>query len=444
MKESSNEVKFSRREFLRGTLAIAGASAVSSILGACAPATPPPAAPTPVPPPPTPTPAPAKVKITYAFHDPADFRREAVEVFQGRFPNIEVTLQQIPEEFPTKIFTMAAAGTLPDVVRVWEPMVLEFGRADQLIDLQPLVDREPDFHPEDFLENFWAFPVIEGKRFGIADGWNGHVCFYNKEMFDEGGVTYPTADWAWADYVSIARKLSKPAQKQWGSDQIYVGWLHWNYKFIWQNGGQVYNEDYNECLLDSPEAAEGIQYWADLLREAEIMPSPTQAEGLGDLFQTGRVAMQRMGSWVIGALAEGDFAWDMVPEPKQKEQRTLLHTAFNVIPTTTKEVDAAWAWLNFIVGPEGMYLYVRENATPAPRRSVNAKRPWAREGVEADWDVVAQAGEYGILVPAPPNVGEVEKIQGDAMQRIYLKGEKAADVFKEIAPKVTEALRAEM
>ena len=54
------------------------------------------------------------------------------------------------------------------------------------------------------------------------------------------------------------------------------------------------------------------------------MPSPAQAEGLGDLFQTGRVAMQRMGAWVIAALVEGDFAWDLVPEPKQKVRRTLI------------------------------------------------------------------------------------------------------------------------
>lgn len=440
MTDLNSEIKsMSRRDFLRGTLAILGGVGVSAILGACVPAPPPeevvpPAVEEPAPPPP-------KVKITYAGHEPVDLRREVVELFHERHPNITVKLQQIPGDFPTVILTWAAAGTLPDVVRVWEPMVLEFGRAGQLIDLQPRIDAEPDFNPGDFLESFYNFPVLNGKRFGIADGWNGHLAFYNKDLFDKGGVSYPTEDWVWDDYVSMARKLSKPDQKQWGSDTIPIGWLHWNYKLIWQNGGQVYNEDYTECLLDSPEAAGGIQYWADLLHEAEIMPSPAAAEGLGDLFQTARVAIQRMGSWVIAALVEADFAWDLVPEPKQKERRTLLHTAFNVIPTTTVEVDEAWKWLNFIVGPEGMYLYVRANATPAARHSVNEKRPWVREGVDANWDVVGQAGEYGILVPAPPNTGEVEKLQADALERIYVRGEKAADVFKEVAPKVTEALR---
>jgi len=426
----------SRREFLRGVLATAGAATVAALAG-CAP----PATPITQPKAEAPTVAPTPKEIVYAFHDPADFRKRAVELFNEKYPDIKVTLQQIPEEFPTKIFTMAAAGTLPDVVRVWEPMVLEFGRAGQVIDLQPMVDAEPDFHPEDFIESLWKFPVIAGKRFGIADGWNGHLCFYNKDLFDQAGVPYPDENWNWDDYVARARKISKPEEKIWGSDGLFIGWLHWSYKLIWQNGGQVYNEDYTECLLDRPEAIEAIQYWADLLHEAVIMPSPAQAEGLGDLFQSGHAAMQRVGTWVMGPLAKAPFKWDMVPEPKRKERRTLLHTAFNVIPTTTKDKETAWKWLNWIVGPVGMYEYVKENATPAARRSVNERRPWVREGVDAHWDYVPQAGEYGILVPAPPNVGEVEKLQNDAIQAVYLGKMTAQEALTEVAPKVTEALR---
>ncbi|MGH8873638.1 MAG: hypothetical protein ACRDVM_00045 [Acidimicrobiia bacterium] len=153
------------------------------------------------------------------------------------------------------------------------------------------------------------------------------------------------------------------------------------------------------------------------------------------------MAMQRTGSWAVGALAEGDFAWDMVPEPQSRELRTLIHTAFNVIPETTQNRDAAWTWLNFMVGPEGMFLYVTDNATPGTRRSVNERQPWRREGIDANWDVVVETGEYGIIVPAPPNVGEVERIQVEALERIYLAGEPAADVFREIAPSVTAALQ---
>lgn len=438
MADGRSDNRLTRREFLR-TAALAGGGALVAV--ACGPevARPPGTAPTPTEP--TAAPTEAAAEITYVFHDPAEFRAEAMAAFSEQFPNIKVELQQVPDDFPTAILTMAAAGTLPDVARVWEPHVLEFARAGQVIDLQPFIDAEPDFNREDFLEVFYDFSVIDGAQYGIADGWNGHQTFFNTDMFDEAGIDPPSEGWTWDDYVGLARQLSSPEEQRWGSDTIPVGWLHWNYKLIWQNGGQVYNPGYTECLLDSPEAAEGIQFWADLLNEGEIMPSPAQAEGMGDLFLTGRVAMQRMGSWAIASLAEGDFSWNMVSEPQSRDLRTLIHTAFNVIPTTTENQDAAWSWLNFMVGPEGMFLYVRDNATPGTRRSVNERQPWVREGIEANWEVVVQTAEHGVIVPAPPNVGEVERIQTDALERIYLAGEKAADVFSEIAPMVTEALQ---
>jgi multiple sugar transport system substrate-binding protein len=387
-----------------------------------------------------PAPPPEKAEITAMYHGTSEIRRvDQVAAFNEKYPDITVKIEEVPEDFPTKVFTLAAANSLPDVVRVWEPHVLEFGRAGQLRDLQPMIDVEPEFNSEDFYESFYNFPVIGGQRFGVADDWNGHLAYYNQDLFDAAGVAYPTEDWTWDDHVEMARQISKPDQGIWGTG-MFFGWLHWNYKLIWQNGGQVYNEDYTACLLDSPEAAEGIQYWADLAQAGEIMPGPAGEEP-HIVFEAGKAGMMRNGTWVMAGLAEKDFAWNLLPEPKQKERRTLLHTAFHVIPTTTENTDAAWKYLNFVVSPEGILIVTKGSALIGTRRSVNEERPWAREGVEADWDLVPQAAEYGILVPAPPNVGEVEKFQNDALQAIYIQGQKAADVFKEVAPKVTEVLQ---
>jgi multiple sugar transport system substrate-binding protein len=336
---------------------------------------------------------------------------------------------------------MAAAGTLPDVTRLWEPTVLEFGRANQVIDLQPYIDAQPDFNPQDFYEVFHDFTLINGKRYGVADGWAAHFAYYNKALFDAGGVPYPDREWTWDDYVSSAKKLSKPEERRWGSDTIPIGWLHYHYKFIWQNGGQVYSPDYTECLLDRPEAIEGLQFWANELLKAEIMPTPAQAEGLGELFKGGIVAVHRMGSWVMRGLVEAGLTWDVVPEPWSKERRTLIHTAFNAIATVSKHKDEAWKWLNFAVGPEGSYIYTSFLTFPATRRSVNERKPWVIEGVDAQWDYIPEAGEYGYIVPAPPRVGEVEKLQIDAFEAVYLGEKTAAEALTEVAPKVTEVLR---
>jgi multiple sugar transport system substrate-binding protein len=380
-----------------------------------------------------------EVEITVMYHGTGEERRvDQVEGFNSHYPNISVSVEEVPEDYPTKVFTLAAAGTLPDVVRVWEPHVLELGRAGQLMDLQPFIDAEPDFDPEDLYESFYNFPVIEGKRYGIADDWNGHLAYYNKDLFDAAGLDYPTEEWTWDDLVSMAREISDPDASVWGTG-IFFGWLHWNYKQIWQNGGRVYSEDYTECLLDSDEAIEAMQFWADLAAEGEIMPQPG-AEEPNVIFEAGNMAILRNGSWEISAIEAAPFGWDLMSEAIGKEKRTLLHTAFHVMPATTEKVDAAWAYLNYVVSTEGILIVTKAAGLIGARRSVNEERPWVREGIEANWDLVPECGEYGILVPAPPNVGEVEKIQADAFEAIYLGEMTAEEALTEAAPKVTAAL----
>ncbi len=141
----------SRRTFL----SLGGAIAGTGILAACAPGPPPQASG------PDMTMA-EPVTIRYGRHDPAAGVQTTLDAFHEEYSQIQVKVEQIGE-FHAKIPALAAAGTLPDVVRSWEAMALDLGRNNQFIDVQPYVDVEPGFNPEDFYENWWNYPVVEGK-----------------------------------------------------------------------------------------------------------------------------------------------------------------------------------------------------------------------------------------------------------------------------------------
>src|SRR5262249_31044600 len=138
--------RLSRREFL-----ILGRTVVGvSLLAACAPVQPGAttsggnAA----------APANEPVTIRYGRHDPGDGAQVTIKDFEAANPNIKVEMEQIMD-FPTKIPALAAAGTLPDVVRSWEAMLFEMVRGGQFIDLKPFIEAQTDFHPEDFFEAHW-------------------------------------------------------------------------------------------------------------------------------------------------------------------------------------------------------------------------------------------------------------------------------------------------
>ena len=434
------KTKLSRRSFLY----LSGTTASLAVLAACAPVAAPQSADgsgggT----------AAEPLTIRYGRHDPAAGVTVTVDAFHEEHSNIKVEVEQIGE-FHAKIPALAAAGTLPDVVRSWEAMALDMGRNNQFIDIQPFVDGQDDFNAEDFYENWWNYPVVDGQRFGIPDAAAPHVTFYNADLFDEAGVEYPVpASFTWTNFEEMARAISDPDNQVWGSETIPVGWHMFSVKQAWQNGGSFYGDDFLSCTIDQPEAIEGIQFWADMLLDGGVMPSPSQIVGIGgagaaaELFGAGKLGMQRMGSWITGSLVEAGFRFNVVPEPSQAQQDTITHGAFNAIATTSENKDAAWTWVNANCSTQGIYNYASEAKFPGTRRSSNEiePSPWVADvDFDVDWDVIPQALEYGHILPGPANEGEALKFIGDGLEKIYAGDAKAADVFPEIAPKVTAVI----
>ena len=430
----------SRRTFLKVGGTIAGAAA----LAACAPVA-----------------APAdegamgeapmaeRITIRYGRHDPAAGVATTLESFHEEYPDIEVSVEQIGE-FHAKIPALAAAGTLPDVVRSWEAMALDMGRNNQFIDVQPYVDGQPDFEPDDFYENWWNYPIVEGKRFGVPDAAAPHVTFYNADLFDAAGVEYPDKDsFTWTDFEEKARAISDPDNKIWGSETIPVGWHMFSVKQAWQNGGSFYSEDFLESRLDKEETIQAIQFWADMLLDGNVMPSPSQIIGIGgsgaaaELLSAGKIGMQRMGSWITGSLVDAGFRFNVVAEPSQTQRDTITHGAFNNIATTSEYKDIAWTWLNYNTSTQGIYNYASEANFPGTRRSSNAIEPfpWVAEvDFAVDWDVIPDALDYGHILPGPANEGEALNLIGNALEKVYAGDAKAAEIFPDVSPKVTAVI----
>ena len=57
-----------------------------------------------------------------------------------------------------------------------------------------------------------------------------------------------------------------------------------------------------------------------------------------------------------------------------------------------------------------------------------------------DWDVIPDALIYGHILPGPANESESLKLIGDALEKVYAGDAQAADIFPEVAPKVTAVI----
>ena len=205
-------------------------------------------------------------------------RENMVEAFQKAHPEIEVEHSVIPTAdhvWDQKMTAALSAGTGPDVIQMspdYYGLYTEYYE-----DLTPYVEKEgvdldsvitegmldPYYRPDGKLE---AMPLLE----------NVFVLAYNKDMFDEFNVEYPTADWTWDDLAEAAKKFAGGE----GADATYGLVNHWIDAplSILVKGGNAYSEDLKTCEVNSEEVKAGLDLFGDLV-QSKAMPDDTAAKG---------------------------------------------------------------------------------------------------------------------------------------------------------------------
>jgi ABC-type glycerol-3-phosphate transport system substrate-binding protein len=184
------------------------------------------------------------------------------------------------------------------------------------------------------------------------------VMYYNRDLFDRYGVAYPQIGWTWDDFLNAALALRDPDADVFG----YVGpepeqAAH----FIYQHGGRLYDDlrgptfpTYNEPLT-----VEAMTWYADLFYEHDVAPTPDQlrvAFGAVDwadylVIEQGQAGMWMGQLWEQGGWGDGlewNFAWGMVPLPRDAQAATLVTTEQLFIFANARNPNECWEWLSFV------------------------------------------------------------------------------------------------
>jgi len=263
------------------------------------------------------------------------------------------------DSYWTKLDTLFAGGTPPDVFAMDAPLYLDWQSRDVLLNLQPYINKTSGF-----LDNFYP-QTLEGYK--LSDGYYGLprdfqtiVLFYNKNMFDAAGVAYPTASWTWDDLRAAAKQLTKDNNNDGKTDQYGFSCDLWDMELcwseaIWSNGGEILNADYTKTLLGEPKARQAWQMFHDMIFVDKSMPDTIAAgEYGGDLFQAGVVAIWPMGHWAVPGYATVEFKWDVAPMPSGSAGRvTSVNSAGFVVAKASKYPDASWKFIQFALSQTG-------------------------------------------------------------------------------------------
>jgi multiple sugar transport system substrate-binding protein len=146
------------------------------------------------------------------------FQQYVAEPTKKKYPNI--TLEFLPKGGVNKIEEMIASNTIPDIIFAGSDNFVSLQRIGVLTDMEPLVKQSrfdlSIFAPESIQT---LRDVNDGKLTAIPFSRNGAGLWYNKNIFDKFGVSYPTNGMTYDDVIAAARKIT---QKVDGTQ--YVGW----------------------------------------------------------------------------------------------------------------------------------------------------------------------------------------------------------------------------
>ncbi len=200
-----------------------------------------------------------------------------------------------------RLFASLGAGAPPDafLLDAADVAALVDGGGGRVLDLAPYLSRvgaDPRSFDATVLSMFRRGTAV----YALPRGYSPVVLAYNKDLFDRAGLSYPTDDWTWDDFLHLAHQLTRDVDgdgrvDQWGTQVERAGaaWLPW----LWSGGGDVLCPGGRRAAgcLDSPTSVAAIRWYAGLLTEEQVAPrsvSRLDWSG-GDLgpFTTGRVAM---------------------------------------------------------------------------------------------------------------------------------------------------------
>ena len=370
-----------------------------------------------------------------------------VDGFEAAHPDINVTVEVADwDSYWEKLRVLMAGGTPPDVFAMDAPLFMDWQSRDVLLNLQPYIDADPTILDGVYPITLQAYKLPDG-YFGLPRDFQTIVLYYNKDMFDAGGVAYPTETWTYDDMRSAAAALTKDKDgdgtiDQWGFwDGGYDMEPFWG-ALVWAYGGDVIDVAAGKTLIGSPQAAAAFQLMSDMWLTDGSMPTEQQLAAYGwDGFLSGVSAMGASGHWSVPEYSAVTFNWDIAPMPLGPAGRaTSVNSAGFVIAKDSPHPDAAWEFVKYAFSDAGQTELARVGLAIPVRESVATSPAYLQQATPIDHSLYVAALDYAHLKPVFRGYEEWSGAVGDTLLTIWSGDYSVTDALAEAAAAGDEAL----
>lgn len=270
-----------------------------------------------------------------------------------------------PSGYWDKVLAALAAQTGPDIflmngvnIKSW----ITGGRVDANLSRYVSGDPQATDDLAAALPSFVDWYSKDGNTAGTPWNYSTSNTQYNSDHVVAAGLTPPAElgdGWDWNAYQEYAEKLTMRDGEnitRFGSGHLHgieTGWGN----FIQMSGGSVLSEDRSRCVINSPEAIEGVQFCVDMVQKHRVAPTRDEYTALrGEnnihpayFLNQGLVSIHSAGDWYFNRYFEDPaLNWDvtfLAKSPTTGQTGNNSNFRGTVMNAAASNPDGGWKWM---------------------------------------------------------------------------------------------------
>ena len=367
--------------------------------------------------------------------------KKIVQSFETKYPTIKIKRMDFGGGYYPKVMAMIAGDSSPDVMWMGQSFA-EFADRGCFLDLTDRIEKEIDINR--YYKRVVGWYRYKGRYYGFPCSIDMNILFYNKNLFDEAGILYPTEKWTSNEFLEAAQKLTRTGEKgrvsQWGYiGDVTLGWF----------GASYFNQDNTKCMLDQPEAIECLRFKIDLVKKYKVSPMIGEGDLVSGMamdklmaFKMGKAGMYLGATWNLLEFRNSikAFEWDICLNPVFKKRSHWASSGGYAISRDTRHPEEAWTFFKFLISPEAQRIGA-VNTLPVCKdiaMEVVKNHTGPPENIKAFYDAIPYLQPY----PRINNLGEIISITSQEIELAMLGQQSPEEAFKQATKKVDAILSA--
>ncbi|WHZ56092.1 ABC transporter substrate-binding protein [Metabacillus hrfriensis] len=392
------------------------------------------------------------VNLTFStWGNPGELKviQKAVDGFMKENPNIKVKLVPIPSDgYIQKLQTQLQGSQAPDVFYLGDGDISKIIETGKLAPLSEFMNSSESYvKPDEFSEGLWGGAKKDNEIYGVTVDCNPMLIYYNKKLLSELDIKSPqeyfdAGEWNFAAMEEVTSQLREAGKYGF----IVDNWWGPVFSWIWANGGEIYNKETGEFVLDKNEKGiEAMSFLDRMIDEKNFKYAGSLPKGQGAeaMFMSGQVGMVGAGRWYTPLFHENKaLEWDYIPWPSNTENKTEpvgIPTAYMAANNDSKHKEEALKFVTYYTSKMGQKTRLAGigNAIPSiggiDESVTDSKVP---EHVEYIFD----AREQGFANSVQSTVPGLDKEVIDLIDLMYLGKDDAKTTVKKLAKKAKEMI----